>query len=122
VDKAPLKGTSYYRLGQADFDGTSSNSASVSVMFSSYPNEFILFPNPSTGENLNAFITGESGQNFNVIIFDLAGNQVHLSEIILSKDGTSKVVIDLKSKLNRGVFVVKTSTTTDSFTERLLVK
>jgi len=81
-----------------------------------------LFPHPTAGEKLNAFITGESGQIFNVIIFDLAGKQMYLSEIILSKDGNFNVVIDLESKLNKGVYFVRKSTKTVSFTERLLVK
>ena len=56
------------------------------------------------------------------IIFDLAGKQMYLSEIILSKDGNFNVVIDLESKLNKGVYFVRKSTKTVSFTERLLVK
>ncbi|MFT6717535.1 MAG: hypothetical protein ACJA0Q_002192, partial [Saprospiraceae bacterium] len=121
-DQSPLKGTSYYRLSQTDLDGTTSNSGSISVELSAYPNEFILFPNPSTGEVINIFITGEDAQKFTVSIFDFVGRQIHFSEVILSKDGTAKEVIYLKSKLKNGVYLVKIDGASNNFTGRLLVK
>ena len=48
-DRNPLQGTSYYRLKQTDFDGTSSYSSIVSVEWFGVEPTITVWPNPSAG-------------------------------------------------------------------------
>ncbi|MBP7515613.1 MAG: T9SS type A sorting domain-containing protein [Flavobacteriales bacterium] len=67
LDRAPLPGTSYYRLLQTDFDGTTSYSDVVSVTIAK--SELLAYPNPADDR---LWITGTSSGD-DVVLMDAMG-------------------------------------------------
>lgn len=74
-DPEPLTGTSYYRIRQTDFDGTSSLSTVVTVHFG--PTDFSVFPNPVSSQSSLTISGLEDGQV--VQLFTPAGQLVRQS-------------------------------------------
>jgi hypothetical protein len=52
-DEAPLEGTSYYRLKQTDFDGTTTYSNVQAVTFAPVAGVISIYPVPNTGNTIN---------------------------------------------------------------------
>jgi hypothetical protein len=73
-DRNPLKGLSYYKLRQVDFDGTAMDSEPVA-----YTNDasggFQLFPNPTSREL--TLILSEGHDNIEVRVYDLSGRLIN---------------------------------------------
>lgn len=67
LDRSPLPGTSYYRLLQTDFDGTTSYSDVVSVTIAK--SELLAYPNPADDR---LWITGTSSGD-DVVLMDAMG-------------------------------------------------
>ncbi|MCZ4410053.1 T9SS type A sorting domain-containing protein [Cryomorphaceae bacterium 1068] len=74
LDRDPLKGLSYYKLTQVDFDGTESSSELVAFTNES-TGGFQLFPNP-TSQDLTLTL-GEGYDNIEVRIYDLTGRLIN---------------------------------------------
>lgn len=56
IDPQPYSGTSYYRLKQTDYDGTTTSSKIISVHMEQVRTDITVFPNPSSGVvNLETF-------------------------------------------------------------------
>ena len=107
VDNSPYLGISYYRLKQTDFDGDFSYSNSKSVQFDDFENEFIqIYPNPT---NDFVIVIGNEFELKSVTIYNLLGENITES-VTFKEGGNKKLVLDL-SKLNSGVFFIKTKTT-----------
>ncbi|MFT5857949.1 MAG: hypothetical protein ACI865_000033 [Flavobacteriaceae bacterium] len=71
-----------------------------------------VYPNPSEGE---VTITNESGTANTVIVYDMLGN------VVLSTEVSTSTTIDLSS-VTGGVYVVKVSNGTASYTENVVIK
>lgn len=77
TDKNPLRGTTYYRLKQTDFDGSYKYSDIIAVSNNNPidSDAFRIYPNPAGSDNINIAASGEKDVNFN--IFDLTGKKVY---------------------------------------------
>jgi hypothetical protein len=107
TDIRPLKGVSYYRLKQTDFDGKFSYSHIVAVKFSEL-NELKVSPNPTEHDvNLSFFSPGSNHYTFK--IFDDKGSLVK-SESYITAEGMNTLTVDL-SRLNRGLYFIFLSST-----------
>ena len=92
LDRNPLKGTSYYRLKQVDFDGVFNLSNTVSVTDISESNSLNLYPNPiKRGEYLNLYTEN---------------NRPESKTKVVLKNNNSKIVesFDLKNDSNGNLF------------------
>jgi hypothetical protein len=105
TDNNPFVGTSYYRLKQIDFDGTTEYSNIVAVVYGTiadysleqnYPNPF----NPTTKIN---YSIKEKG-NVELKIFDLLGSQVASLVSEEKTPGNYEVIFDA-SKFSSGVYL-----------------
>ena len=113
-DKKPLKGTSYYRLKQTDYDGHFGYSAPVAVSCSTDDAPLITyFPNPITGI-VTIDIQNLDFEKASVAIFDILGNQVYYKNIS-SDELTDKTLSINLSNLSSGIYMV--SFTSEAFTE-----
>ncbi len=87
-DNNPYSGTSYYRLKQRDFDGTSTYSNVEVVNFEGL--EIIsLFPNPSNGE-VSISVTSSATGTLELKAYDSVGKLVS-NEVFLVNEGVSNI-------------------------------
>jgi hypothetical protein len=108
VDRNPLKGLSYYRLKQVDFDGQFSYSEPVAIMVNEFKidEEFVLFPNPS--KEGFVFIRPpkiESGYLSTIRLFDATGKLLS-SEVY---DQLTDVYQFNYGELTPGIYIIQVS-------------
>jgi len=88
LDNNPYSGTSYYRLKQVDFDGTTSYSNIEVVNFEGV--EIVsLFPNPSSGEVSISIKSSETG-TLELKAYDSVGKLVS-NEVFQVNEGVSNI-------------------------------
>jgi len=99
TDESPLKGKSYYRLKQTDFDGQDTYFNFISTSCGRH-GEFSISPNPSSSGSFT--ITGPE-QNRDVVIMDALGKIIYETKI---KDVETQ--IDLSNQIS-GFYMVSVS-------------
>ena len=105
VDHSPVVGTSYYRLRQVDFDGTSEYSNVVEVVFGAV-SEFALdqnYPNPFNPSTIIKYSIKEKS-NVELKIFDLLGSEIATLVNEEKAPGNYDVSFDASS-LSSGVYL-----------------
>ncbi|MBC6992847.1 T9SS type A sorting domain-containing protein [Neolewinella lacunae] len=106
-DHQPYPGTSFYRLMTTDLDGAISLSHLVEVQLSDARAnwDFLLFPNPNTGSQVNVRPSGlEPGATVTLEIFDAAGK--HLLQRTLTATGADHR-FELQRKLSPGSYLIR---------------
>lgn len=73
-DFNPIKGTSYYRLRQVDFNGEFEYSAPISILFSS--TSIMAYPNPAN-DNIN--LVGEDVGSATIYMVDAVGKYIEIT-------------------------------------------
>ncbi len=113
IDAEPLKGISYYRLKQTDFDGNFKCFYLVAVTCNDNNNNSSvnIFPNPNKGE----FIIDEVKQNAVLIIFNTIGEKITEQKI------TSKKTEIYLSNLPNGIYFVHISSEKESVIQKLSI-
>lgn len=111
-DNMPLKGTSYYRLKQVDFNGKYAISQIRSVSFGGNSTNISVSPNPGKS---NITLSGLSGYEV-VIIYDVNGRKV---KELKTNDSTLSIEI---SNLSEGVYLIKIVAPNGMITTKRIVK
>ena len=109
IDNNPYKGISYYRLKQTDFDGEYSCSAVKAINVYKLTNGVRIYPNPT---NDKAYVVGNEDELKYIKIFNVLGQNV-INNILIDEVSEGKRLIDL-SKLNSGIYYLKTKTCSNS--------
>jgi hypothetical protein len=105
IDELPYKGLSYYRLRQTDFDGKFSYS-NVVFMNNKTANSISIYPNPAQNQ---IEVSGNRDELESFQVYTIQGkNATKLTSIIEWTD--NKLIMDI-SKLNSGIYFLKTKTT-----------
>ncbi|OFY82540.1 MAG: hypothetical protein A3F72_08125 [Bacteroidetes bacterium RIFCSPLOWO2_12_FULL_35_15] len=104
VDKKPFEGVNYYRLKQTDFDGTVKYAPNLIAIEFSQPNDYIIYPNPASGEI--TIWTSAKEEIINISITDIAGRQIVSQNLInVSYMKNNSKAIDISS-LSEGIYYV----------------
>ncbi|MDQ3535303.1 MAG: T9SS type A sorting domain-containing protein [Bacteroidota bacterium] len=100
VDDAPYSGRSYYRLKAVDFDGTIEYHPVTTVNFSG-ETDFKIYPNPTSGNNINVtIVTPHSGNRF-IRIYNIIGEEVFKAKF---NNGTNAYTFN--EPLEKGLYIV----------------
>lgn len=119
VDAEPLKGLSYYRLKQTDFDGMYSYSDPVAVDFREEAVVFYLVPNPAGDETDVIFNAGHS-ESFSLQLLNAQGRPL-LNEIVKANDGINTYRLNL-GEISSGVYLVVLSNEKSIRKTRLIIE
>lgn len=102
VDERPLKGLSYYRLKQTDFDKTFTYSPIIAIA-----TDFeINVQNPTHSFDIPLTIKGNKGEVYDVKFIDVLGRVIFHENFSLTNNGDNLFNIDLANKLSYGVVYV----------------
>ncbi len=82
-------------------------------------NTFTIYPNPVQNQ-INIMSKNDFSGNLKVAVVNLSGQTVMDSQ--LEKNNSGSYSIDVKNKLSTGVYLVKISTDTDTFSSKIMVK
>ncbi len=117
VDNNPIKGVSYYKIKQTDYNGNFKYSKTVYVNFSLSGSVYSIYPNPVKQGTDLIIVTGNSTEeNYLVSIF--ASNGEKISEY--SSNGTSTIPID--NSLGKGIYYVKITSAGNLQTNKIVVE
>ncbi|MBI2279572.1 MAG: T9SS type A sorting domain-containing protein [Bacteroidetes bacterium] len=125
-DKKPLKGISYYRLKQTDFDGKFEYFKLVTANLSETEDGICLlnvYPNPCTGNcTINLDDCPLSSNEVDVQLYDAAGNKI--TNRIQPKNSDSDVSfhINTANNLSPGVYIVRAKTGNKLQTQKVIIK
>lgn len=106
VDNTPYEGTTYYKLSQTDFDGTTTESSFADVFIKRSENlEIQVFPNPSA-QNTNAFVSiyNQNIEDITIEIFEIDGKMIDTKTIRTQEFNTK---LEMKHAFKAGVYIVK---------------
>ena len=115
IDERPLSGTNYYRLRQADYDGTNNFSGIRSVHFDSGETEVKVAPNPVTKDGFRLSYKGSESQ-VSYQVYDIFGKQ--LQSGLLQNNENKQINV---AQLPNGLYVIRLAGNTVEHTEKVLV-
>lgn len=109
TDTRPYSGTSYYRLTQTDFDGTSESFPLVTVLHNGLQGEMSLkiskgYPNPFQDQLTLSFFTESEGQT-ELTILNSRGDKVY-TETVIAYAGENEVIFRDGNRLPTDTYLV----------------
>jgi hypothetical protein len=104
MDRNPIKGTSYYRLKQTDYDGQYEYFAPVAVTVKSTYDDVTVYPNPVTGNGYLTFSSLKDDEQ-TVVIYDVAGRLVYQKQYTITT-GNNKLTLETIN-LTKGMYFIK---------------
>ncbi|GJM29013.1 MAG: hypothetical protein DHS20C17_16480 [Cyclobacteriaceae bacterium] len=119
VDPEPLRGRSFYRLKQTDFDGQFEYSEIRSVENLASFREIVVFPNPVVNGKLKMRFEGMEGEEVAFTVSDVLGKTIQSGSMEVA-DLYHELTIDVSDN-NAGVYYVWISTITGVEAHKLII-
>ncbi len=121
TDEDPLKGISYYRLRQTDFNGKTTISDIVPVSIIQYaPSSVSVYPNPAHNQ-VSVHITKPQGQ-IQIKVVDAAGWEVYAKTLTPDNDESDKTINITTAIFAPGIYMVSTYTGDTISTTKLVIE
>lgn len=123
TDDKPLKGVSYYRLKQTDYDGKFVYSSVKSVKIDkSSEFSFGIYPNPNNGSILNIAVQSERKEEVLVVVRDVTGKESFSKVLLTENPGNNIFAIDLENKLPAGTYFVSATSNQNIYNKLLIIR
>jgi hypothetical protein len=127
IDEHPIKGNSYYRLKQVDYDGKSEFHGVVSAQYKGYEdvftNKLILAPNPSTtGGSFSIFFNDTEFANSEsvlIVLQDIMGKTLYAKGYTTE---TNVITIRLNDRIPAGTYLILASSDDKLISQILVVQ
>jgi hypothetical protein len=118
TDNQPLKGVSYYRISQTDYDGRVSRTNAVAVN-NKVSLSFAIYPNPATSGRVKLRYEDMS-TNMNISVQDITGRVIPCDKT-LQDNGDIDLVIDERFTERGGIFIITATDGAQSYKQKLIV-
>ncbi|MFP5040864.1 T9SS type A sorting domain-containing protein [Parasediminibacterium sp. JCM 36343] len=115
TDNNPADGTNYYRLQMVDKDGSFSYSKLVAVVLTTHYSPLTISPNPAKDFTTISFT--QSVDKATIAVYNMSGKVV----ITQMLSGVTNAYKLNTQSLSNGVYVLKVTTGTGSYNEKLLI-
>lgn len=102
-DNNPAIGNNYYRIRSLDMDGKIAHSAVVKIFNENIKSAISVYPNPLVNGKINLQFTGQPSGNYQVRLFNSAGQELLVKTINHLSDNISET-IQLRKNLPHGVY------------------
>lgn len=121
TDRHPFPTTSYYRLKQTDFDGTSTCTNAIAVDFKS-ENKLLIYPNPTKGDVTIQYMTSQIHgaseiQNTDISVFNIIGEQLKIQ--INKLDGDLRLNL---SNIEDGLYLVEVTCEGNKTYQKIIIQ
>jgi len=120
IDEYPLKGDSYYRLRQKDFNGSFTFSE-AEHLYIEVKNSYMFFPNPSPGK-IHIQRPGESMEGNSVVIRDMNGKEIHVETNLSDDKDVLTINIDPASSSGLEFFVLNVISSQGLIQEKIFIE
>jgi hypothetical protein len=122
VDTNPFTGVNYYRLKQTDYDGGFVYSSIITVNFGSdVALTLTAYPNPAIQNDIHVKVSGNPGEEVNVVMRDVLG-KVYSSQTTILGSGCNKLVINRSESMPAGVYFIVATSGNKMFCQRIIVQ
>ncbi len=108
IDKNPIKGLSFYRLLQVDFDGNQEYSAAVSLYNYNLDSHFNVYPNPAKASGFTVSSSGNTDGITQISLYNSGGVEVY-SKTFFNTNGEMNFVINPSNSLIPGIYILACS-------------
>jgi hypothetical protein len=121
ADPQPLTATTYYRLRQADRDGSEHFSSIVTLApAKSFAREVAIYPNPATSQAFQLALQGYDGETIGLRVVDALGRPV-ASQTLAPTDAHYAVSLGLPATLAPGTYTLMLSSSAGLVRKQLVV-
>ena len=123
-DDKPLKGDSFYRLKQTDYNGDYTYSKSIHIFIDKQSEfSFEVFPNPiSKNDNLFISVNVDKNEEILVVVYDLLGNLLYSKVIFENISENTVIAIDPHKRLPVGTYIIIGTSNDKVYKKKLIIK
>ena len=101
-DLIPFQGNNFYRIKIIFLNSTVKYTEVVKLGSLKKTADITIYPNPATGRTLNLYIGKQLQGNFQLLLTNIAGQQVWSSKVLYSHNNGNKITIELPQNIAAG--------------------
>lgn len=108
TDTKPVNGSNYYRVKVNGINEAATYSKVVIVKKAAAAAKYVLYPNPSKGNNVGLLLTQVNSGKYTITLRNMLGQQVH-TEVVDHKGGNATIALRLKQVVANGQYTLSVS-------------